>query len=263
VSDEARLVGALRDSRKYRHVCDETLGRVARWALARAAAPAAAEAVARRKLHQVYGAYATPEAWRTAEKTLDALPPAPSAAAVEEACRRVLRLHASTRERLPIVERCFAEVFAITGPPASVVDLACGLDPFALPWMGLAPAALYTPLDIDERLAGIANRLLALLGRPRSAACLDLLGDAPLPEADVVLLLKSLPCLERQDAGAPAAVLGKLRCKAAVLSFPLKSLGGRERGMRESYHRRIEELLPRGRWTKREYPGEVFYIWSR
>jgi 16S rRNA (guanine(1405)-N(7))-methyltransferase len=260
---EARLVEALRGSRKYRYVCDATLSRVARWALRRAGTPAAAPQLARRKLHQVYGAYVRPEEHRAVEKALASLPAVPSAEEVRAVCRRVLGLHASTRERLPIMDRCFVDVFAATGRPRSLLDAACGLGAFALPWMGLAPDAAYIPLDIDTRLADFGNRLLVLLGREPAARCLDLLGDETLPDADVTLLLKTVPCLDRQDDGAAAAVLGRIRSRAVVISFPLKSLGGRERGMRAQYDRRIRELLPGGGLRALAYPGEVFYVWSR
>jgi 16S rRNA (guanine(1405)-N(7))-methyltransferase len=260
---EARLVEELRGSRKYRHVCGATLARVARWALRRAGTPRGAAEIARRKLHQVYGAYFRPGEHRAVEKALASLADAPGPQEVHAACRRVLGMHASTRERLPILDRCFADVFAATGPPRSLVDAACGLGAFALPWMGLPPGAPYIPLDIDTRLAELSNRLLVLLGREPSARCLDLLGDEAPPEADVTLLLKTVPCLDRQDTGASAAVLARLRSRAVVVSFPLQSLGGRERGMRESYGRRIRELLGGGALRELAYPGEVFYVWNR
>ncbi len=258
-----RLVGELQRSRKYRWVCAQTLSRVAGWALARADSPAAASHMARRKLHQVYGAYCSPEDHRTVAGALARLGGSPSEADLQAACMRVLRLHASTRERLPIIERCYAEVFAVTGAPESVVDLACGLGAFALPWMQLAPGASYLPLDIDERWAELTNRLLVLLGRPPAARCLDLLGEAPLPEADVALLLKVLPCLERQEPGSSAWVLARLRCRWAVISFPLASLGGRQRGMRAHYDSQIRGLLPSGELRKVECPGEIFYVWKK
>jgi len=263
VGDEQRLVAELQRTRKYRYVCVEALTRVARWALAGTGSAATASDRARRKLHQVYGAFLRPAEHRAVERVLASLPAPPSSLELQAACRRVLCMHASTRERLRIVERCFGEVFAVTGAPRSVLDLACGLGAFALPWMGLAPDARYVPLDIDTRLAEVTNLLLALLGRPASARCLDLLGDEEFPEADVTLVLKTLPCLERQQPGASAAVLGRIRSRAVVVSFPLKSLGGRERGMRARYDRQIRELLPAGALQELELPGEAFYVWTK
>ena len=220
--------------------------------------------MARRKLHQVYGAYATPEARRAAARALESLPPSPPPpGAAGGALRPRPRAACLDARAAADSRRCFADVLAVTGPPRSVVDLGCGLGAFALPWMGLPREAAYLPIDIDTCLADLTNRLLALLGRPPTARCLDLLGDDPLPEADVALLLKVLPCLERQERGAAASVLARIRCRAAVISYPLASLGGHERGMRASYDRAIRELLPSGSLDELAYPGEVFYVWRR
>ena len=51
------VVEHLRQSKKYRDLCDETLVRVADWALLRYPTLKAATKAAKRKLHQVYGAY--------------------------------------------------------------------------------------------------------------------------------------------------------------------------------------------------------------
>src|SRR5207249_1798337 len=68
------------------------------------------------------------------------------------ACRALMGAHASTRERAGIVDHFYEQVFAITGPPRTVLDVACGLGPVALPWMGLPPEAMYVACDVDSRI---------------------------------------------------------------------------------------------------------------
>ena len=46
---------------------------------------------------------------------------------IRQACREIMRHHASTRERLPILESFYATTLASLGPVHSVLDLACGL----------------------------------------------------------------------------------------------------------------------------------------
>src|SRR5215213_1277631 len=65
-----------------------------------------------------------------------------------QACLTIMRHHASTRERLPILESFYATTLASLGPVRSVLDLACGLNPLALPWMPLAPDSCYYACDI-------------------------------------------------------------------------------------------------------------------
>ena len=56
---------------------------------------------------------------------------------VKDFCLERMRGHASTQERLPILEEFFQTTLASIAPVESVLDLACGLNPLALPWMPL------------------------------------------------------------------------------------------------------------------------------
>jgi len=146
-----------------------------------------------------------------------------------------------------------------------VLDLACGLNPFAFPWMGLPREIAYHACDIDQRIVSAVDAFFDLLGVAHSAACADVLVSVPEVEADVALLLKTLPCLERQEKGAGAAVLREVRARHVVVSFPAQSLGGREKGMREHYReemRRIEEELDAGA-EEIEFPNETFYVLTK
>ena len=64
----ADIVSGLRQSRRYRSVSEPTLLRVARWSLRSGQGRQAALKAAKRKLHQVYGAYLGPGAIVTAER---------------------------------------------------------------------------------------------------------------------------------------------------------------------------------------------------
>jgi 16S rRNA (guanine(1405)-N(7))-methyltransferase len=59
---------------------------------------------------------------------------------------------------------------------------------------------------------------------------------------DVVLLLKTLPCLEQQEKGASLRLLQSLRTRFVVVSFPRGSLGGRDKGMHENYSQFIRGI---------------------
>ena len=52
---------------------------------------------------------------------------------------------------------------------------------------------------------------------------------------DVVLLLKALPCFERQQTGASEAAVTRFPDAWVVTSFPTKSLRGKEKGMPGHY----------------------------
>lgn len=259
---QTEIIEKLKQSKKYSNTCDDTIERVVAWAAARHKTPKDVHKAACRKLHQVYGAYFTPAALRDVERLAATLEPGASDDAVRARCRAILECHVSTRERLPILDDVFRAIFDKTGVPSTVLDLAAGLNPFALPWMSLPPDALYQPLDIDRRLIAAVNHFLERIGRPPTAQCRDILVAPPDVEADVVLLLKVLPSLEQQEKGAGLRLLRGLRARHAVISFPAWAMGGRDKGMAAHYHKYMMQIMNdlAASFEQLDFPNEIFYI---
>lgn len=263
ISEE--MLDRLRRSRKYGGVCDDTLRRAVAWAVERHAKSNPALKTARRKLHQIHGAYFHGFNRARLNGALECVERGGSEDSIRAACTDVLGMHASTAERIAIAEKMFREVFSCTGPPRSVADLACGLNPFFLPWMGLPESARYEASDIDSGVAAAVDRLIRGLGLSGGAQCRDVLASPPEGGSDVTLLLKTAPCLERQEPGSVARLLRRIRSPFVVVSFPTRSLGGREKGMRRSYARFMEELVQELGVEMQElsYPTESVYVLSR
>jgi 16S rRNA (guanine(1405)-N(7))-methyltransferase len=256
------VVGELRAARKYRHLSDETLARIARWALERHRSERDATKAAKRKLHQVFAAYCTGADVETLQQRVAALPELCEEGAFRKECREILRGHASTAERLPVMEQLYPALWDAVGQPRSVLDLACGYHPFSLPWMGLEGPATYFACDIDQRLIAAVNSFLKKLGRSETAWCKDILTGLPQVTADVILLLKSLPCLEQQERQAGPKLLRGITARYVIVSFPLETLGGRDKGMRAGYDRRMTEIVGEVRRPvqRLEMGNEVFYV---
>jgi 16S rRNA (guanine(1405)-N(7))-methyltransferase len=255
-------VRGLRESRRYRSLAEATLVRVARRSAREHPGRREALKAAKRKLHQVYGAYLSPTAVASAERAAERI----AGGGLDEAgqrslCLDVMAQHASTAERLPFLERFYGELLEGLPRLESVVDLACGLNPFALPWMRLPAGVQYLALDVDERLATAFDRLgEAWPGRLRGAVH-DLAAGPPEVSGDLVLLLKAVPCLEQQEAGSARRLLASLRAPAVLVSFPARSLGGRDKGMRQTYDRLLREMVEgSGRAVEVfSYPTETVY----
>jgi 16S rRNA (guanine(1405)-N(7))-methyltransferase len=127
--------------------------------------------------------------------------------------------------------------------------------------MRLPTGASYLAVDVDERLANVFDRLgdawpLVLRGLAH-----DLTIGPPDATADMVLLLKAIPCLEQQEPGAGSRLLRSLDAPTVVVSFPARSLGGREKGMRLTYDRMLREIVEgTGRTIEvNSYPTETVY----
>jgi 16S rRNA (guanine(1405)-N(7))-methyltransferase len=200
------------------------------------------EKAAKTRLHQLYGAYTQPNACKKAEALLN-----------NRDVTSLLRLHASTRERLPHYAEFYQFILSRITPPASIMDLGCGFNPFSLPLLlQQLPAAhlkIYHAYDIDTRQAAVLNQFFTLHSLPPAAECLDLAVETPTPAADLALMLKLLPVL---DAQAPAAtgngfrLARSLKAKHLVITYPLKSLGGKEKGMARHYRHTFETAYNAG-----------------
>jgi 16S rRNA (guanine(1405)-N(7))-methyltransferase len=267
MTDLDAVVPAVAASKKYQALCEDTIRRVAGRVLA--AEPdgglKAAIKATRRRLHQVYGAFEQGFDGETIYRRLEAAYRSGSAAEIEAACRQVLGLHQSTLERLPVIDRFYPAIWAVTGKPHAILDLGCGLNPLALPWMGLEAGAQIIALDIDRERVRLLNRTLGLVGMEPLARCQDVLVHPPGDAADVALLLKMGPTLERQEPGSTGRLIEALRAPYAVVSFAVKSLGGREKGMAENYQRQFAELAASRGWTATElrFQSELVFVVRR
>ena len=229
------VVADLRTSTKYATLCEATLERIATWALDRHPRPKDATKAAKRKLHQVFGAYLDPGAIALAERIVDGLGDSPEGAALDEAADAILRHHASSKERLASLGDFYQSLWQITGAPTSVLDIACGFSPFALPMMGLPADCRYDAIDIDARLMAVGERFRARCGQPGRVTAGDVLVNPPENSTDVALVLKTLPCLDQQETGAGARLLRQIKARAIVITYPVRSLGGRDKNMAATY----------------------------
>jgi 16S rRNA (guanine(1405)-N(7))-methyltransferase len=257
-----QIVEQLRRTRKYRFVCDATLHRMADWALGRHVKTKPALKAAKRKLHQVYGAYLEQVNLDRVEALVQTIGPAISEAELRLVCEEILACHVSTAERLSLMADFYADLFAEIGRPRKIVDLACGLHPFAFPFMGLDVQTVYYACDIDLRLVACLSDFFRRIGQPAEIKARDLLVDAPDWDADVVFLLKALPCLEQQEKQLGRILLDRLQSEVIVVSFPARSLGGYEKGMEEHYETvmgRIAEDLG-APIRKMSFSDELFYL---
>jgi len=261
VSEVERIVIRVRASRKYRSVCVDTVRRIAADEWSRWGALKPALKATKSRLHQIYGAYETGTGLRHAADALRSATMDGRKEAIRSACRYMLSLHTSTRERLPDLDRFYRDIYAHTGIPHVILDLACGLNPLALPWMGLGQGSEYHAYDIDGDRIALLNDYLDMAGVQINAHLQDVICDPPDEKGDLALLLKSAACLERQRRGSTLALLDKLAVDWVVVSFPVKSLGRREKGMPEHYAHQFDGMLYGRPWpvTRLDFPTELVF----
>ncbi len=230
-------------SRRYRFVDPALIERLAAEEMPKAKNLAEAEKRTKRRLHQIFGAYTGQPDYTQLLLDLTTAWDGEPNDAVRAACRTAMAAHASTRERLEILDEFYERIIAITGVPGSIVDIACGLNPLAIPWMGLPERASYVAYDIDSQMLGFIDGALELFGVTHRVEPRDIVTNPPTDDCDLALLLKSVPCLDQQDTDAAARILHAIRARQIVVTFPTRSLGGHGKGMARTYHARFETLL--------------------
>jgi 16S rRNA (guanine(1405)-N(7))-methyltransferase len=85
----------------------------------------------------------------------------------------------------------------------------------------------------------------------------DVLQTVPKHKVDLALLLKSIPCLEQVDKAAVERLLDRIEADFLLISFPVHSLGGRERGMSINYATRFDELIAGRCWSVKRFQFET------
>lgn len=256
------LLAAIQASAKYRAISPELIRAVGARELKAHRSLKAAIKETKNKLHQVAGAYLErPPDYPAWLDLLRAAADRPEARAA--ACQTIMGHHASTRERLPQLERCYREIFAALPPVGRLLDLACGLNPLAAPWMGLPPGSFYQACDLYADMCAFIDAALPLLGQPGAAEVCDLSGASPPWPADVALILKTLPVLEQIRRGAARDLLDAVRAPHLVVSFPTRSLGGRNVGMAESYAALLRGICDPAGWpilAELTFVNEVVFV---
>mgnify|MGYP000917349486 FL=1 len=235
MSDEAlaALVEQVRAGREYAALAPDFVIGIAAVELAHRGPGKATTKAVRSRLHQMVGAYEAPPA--------DA--PARLAAASDEqlpALAAQLRgRHASTREREAAAADFWSAVLADLPQPVSITDLACGLQPLSLPLVDLPRDVLYRAFDVHLGILATAEAFLQRWGQTHEVGSWDLLAGPPPGGHDLVLLLKTLPCLEQGRRGAGRALLAALEAQTVIVTYPLRSLGGRQVGMADHYRQQL------------------------
>ena len=259
----ARLIAEVQASAKYRQVTPELIRRLGAQELARRHSFKEAVKATKNKLHQVGAVYFPAQAryhrWLAQLTAAGAASPE----ALRAVCREIMAGHASTRERLPLLDQLYARALAEVAPVSSVIDVACGFHPLAIPWMPLAPGARYQAMDIYVDLMAFLDAALPLLGVQGHAMAADVLQSPPREEAEVAFLFKAIPCLEQIDRGAGLWLLEQIPARHLLVSFPVQSLGGREKGMRANYEAHLRDLVAAHPWTIAPVPCEgelIFWV---
>ncbi len=253
-----QVVSAVKQSRKYGDTSEETIRELAEEALRTHKKPKAAIKAVRTRLHSIMAPYLGDPNYAQAAAELEAAFASGDHNAIEAACRDALDAHLSNRERLPIMADFYREIFAITGKPKALLDIACALNPLAFPWMGLSADTDFWAYDIHEPRVAFINHYFRLQGLPQHAKVQDVALHIPQGAGDVALFLKEMPRFERNYPGHGRDLLRGLNVRWLVVSFPSVSTHG-GRNLVSRYRDFFYQLIDGQDWPASEllFEGEL------
>ncbi len=256
-----QIASAVLASRRYQYIDAALVRSLAQSELEKRSGTKEIVKSVKNKLHQVGGAYLDNNmpyaAWLgrlRAARDLD-----------DDQFRTTLRVlmghHASTRERLPLLDQFYKTCLDGLPPQKNVLDVACGLNPLAIPWMNLADGAHYTAVDIYQDMMGFISEALALFPVNGRAITGDVITACPTQPFDLALVLKTIPCLEQLDKTAGERLLDTIQAEVMLVSFPLRSLGGKDVGMADNYEKRFIDICTGKRWKveRFEFQNELVF----
>ncbi len=259
--DVEAVVTAVKQSRKYGDTSEETIRELAQEAARRHKKPKAAVKAVRTQLHSIMAPYLGDPDYVLEAARLDEAFAAGDAAQIEAICRDALYAHLSTRERLPILTEFYEQIFDVTGPPCSVMDIACGLNPLALRWMGLDLPLDFYAYDIHEPRIEFINHYFQLEGLPPLAKVQDVALEPPPERVDVALFLKEMPRFARNYHGRGRPLLEAVRADFLVVSYPSVSTHG-GRNLTNRYREFMYQLIAGHDWPVTEllFDGELVFV---
>lgn len=248
---------------KYSRIHDGLIASLIREELGKRASEKETLKAVTTRLHQVGAAYfQRPPAYaQWLEKFADC-PRDVHSAEAKALCVELMGAHSSTRERLPIMEKFFQTTLAGIAPVKSILDLACGFNPLALAWMPVSAEIQYFGCDIFSDMTDFLNKFYHHMHLKGEFFTCDLTAMQFTQKAQIAFLLKTLPCLEQIAKGISAELLERIPADYLLISYPVRSLGGRSKGMGKTYETRFNNLAARMKWDfqRFEFEGELAFL---
>ncbi len=205
----------------------------------------------KRKLHNIVADYLGDPDYLSANYEMDEVFSAGNEKNQKDFCKKILNTHASTRERMDYVEGFYSGIFKVTGIPHSISDLACGLNPFAFPWMGLDASAQYHAYDIHRPRMVFINNFFTYIHLAALAEHRDILINPPAIHTDVTFLFKEAHRLDQRQKGCNKILWKKINSRWLIVSLPSESLSGKH-DLVEKHRKLVQDSIDKSNWMTTE-----------
>lgn len=215
----------------------------------------------RRKLHNIVASYLGDLDYVQRHKQLDQL----AITSIEDVllqdfCLEVLAQHASTAERIPHLTEFYEKLFKVTGKPDTLLDLACGLHPFAFPWMGLPTRTKYYAYDIIQPRIDLINQFFNKISLAPFAINQDIFLKPPQIHANLAIFFKEAHRLEKRQPEANQQLWAQLDVDLLAVSLPTENLSGTHQLIEQHRTLVYENLIKTQNVTEMVIENELVFI---
>jgi 16S rRNA (guanine(1405)-N(7))-methyltransferase len=253
--------GIVRESKKYGSVCDETILRIASEEICKYRSDKDVIKSVKTKLHQITGAFIGEDDIKRADALLTGMNK--DRGDIKDTVNKILSLHASSSERAGFVDELYRDIFSTSGSGGTVLDIACGFNPFYVMSRNYAAEIKYHATDINVKIIDLLNKFFRLAGVGGVAYASDILYRIPSDRFQNVFLFKIIPLLEQQRKGYVRQLINRLDSEFFTITFPTKSLSGRNCGMCAFYSDFMRNSFPADKFEyclAKEYSNELLFI---
>ena len=257
------LVETILKSSKYCDISEDLVRRIGTHELSKYRSTRQAIKSTKSKLHQVAGAYfETKVDYVKSINELEQAADTNNKETFRDVCQKVMSQHASTKERVKILDEFYTTTLSEIQPINTVLDIACGLNPLTIPWMPLSRNAKYYAYDIYTDMIKFLQEFMGIAGIAGKAEVRDVIQFPPTQRADLALILKAIPCLEQLNKTAGYRLLDTINADHLLVSFPVHSLSGRNKGMITNYENRFRRLIQDRPWhiQRFEFATELVFL---
>lgn len=154
----------------------------------------------------------------------------------------LLKAHTSTSERLSIYQMFFCDVFKKCKNVKSILDLGCGLNPLYIPFVPELQNKKYVAVDVNNNTTSLLNKFFEVRKIDGTALTCDILSSVPSEKFDMAFLFKIVPLIEGQRKNYLSEILKSINASFIVVTFPTKTVSGRDVNMAENYRVRFLEF---------------------
>jgi 16S rRNA (guanine(1405)-N(7))-methyltransferase len=222
------VIDGILTSRKYRdiQIPRETVADLLETSLNRYSKNDKAIQSVREKLHNIIAPYLETLDYEASLQKLKKFDPINGKTRLRDFSHEILSQHHSTRERLPYIKTFFQFLFSRIEQPATVLDLACGLNPIALSYVDIPKGLTYFAYDLHQQRVNFINTFFKTISISAKAVWQDIIVNPPTRSASAAFFFKEAHRIEKREKGATWKLLTSLNVPFIYLSLPTRSLNG-------------------------------------